>query len=77
MCHQHNVCRKQTCQELLRPLPFNLKKKTKNQDHDYPLINIILLYQMTIHKKVHSFINFTLNLLKIDFLQNGLTNLLT
>ena len=75
MCHQHNVCKKlglagtTTSSSIL-----HIKMSEKTTDTVPPIghPSICFIKWEFTGKKTHSFVNFTNNFLKIDFLQNGL-----
>ena len=51
-------------------------KKRQKQDQSLGIHQFALLNENS-QKKTHSFVNFTNDILKIDFLENGLTDLST
>ena len=51
-------------------------KKEQKQDQSLGIHQFALLNENS-QKKTHSFVNFTNDILKIDFLENGLTDLST
>ena len=57
-------------------LHIKMSGKTKTQHHPLGIHQFALL-NGNLRKKTHSFVNFTNNFLKIDYLQNGLIDLPT
>ena len=57
-------------------LHIKISKKQQTQDHPLGIHQFVLL-KVSSREKTHSFVNFTNNFLKLDFLQNGLIDLST